>query len=254
MIVRRFNESGIQSFREYLDAARLDPELPPPQGLLQDEKLTENVGGMMRVDRRSFTNRRDAAVYLNDRLSPLDDEEVRNDAGLWTWLALFFFDEICPPVDGRRKVRNDYLYVYEPHNQRHFYRHLLFLAWRILKASPSHNRLFLDTPASSLDKITQTVFASLYITRIPCIFDVLDRLYWDCDRDRPRKGIAVGPKVAPGDLTHRLPVRIRQLEKTFDLQSLTADQLIELLGDEFRPTFKGKKVGTAELVSSAGAG
>ena len=33
---------------------------------------------------------------------------------------------------------------------------------------------------------------------------------------------------------HRFPIRIRQLEKTYDLVSLTADQLIELLGDEFR--------------------
>jgi hypothetical protein len=32
---------------------------------------------------------------------------------------------------------------------------------------------------------------------------------------------------------HRFPIRIRQLEKTYDLVSLTADQLIELLGDEF---------------------
>jgi hypothetical protein len=40
--------------------------------------------------------------------------------------------------------------------------------------------------------------------------------------------------VKPGDLVHRFPIRIRQLEKTYDLVSLTADQLIELLGDEFQ--------------------
>ena len=33
---------------------------------------------------------------------------------------------------------------------------------------------------------------------------------------------------------HRFTIRIRQLEKTYDLQSLTADQLIELLGNEFK--------------------
>ena len=31
----------------------------------------------------------------------------------------------------------------------------------------------------------------------------------------------------------RFPTRIRQLEKTYDLMSLDADQLLELLGEEF---------------------
>ena len=39
--------------------------------------------------------------------------------------------------------------------------------------------------------------------------------------------------ATPGNLSHRRPMRIRQLEKTFDLMSLNADQLLELLGDEF---------------------
>ena len=70
------------------------------------------------------------------------------------------------------------------------------------------------------------------MTRIPCIFEVYDRLYWDDGRNRPRIGIS-GSKPTPGNLSHRLPTRIRQLEKTFDLMSLNADQLLELLGDEF---------------------
>ena len=40
-------------------------------------------------------------------------------------------------------------------------------------------------------------------------------------------------KVTAGNLVHRLPNRIRQLEKTYDLHSLTADQLLSLLGEEF---------------------
>lgn len=252
MILRRFNAEGVKKFQEYLASARQDAQLSPPRELLQDESLTENVGGMIKVERRSYSKRRDAAVYLVDLLAPLDDEEVRNDAGLWTWLALFFFDEVCPPRDGKRKIRNDYLYIYQPQNQRHFYRHLLFLAWRVLKVAPTHNRLFLDLPISVFDKVSETVFRSLYITRIPCIFEALDLIYWDGDHERVRKGIVDPRKVTPGSLRHRLPVRIRQLEKTFDLQSLNADQLIELLGDEFKSFATAKNRTDGELVSAAG--
>ena len=43
----------------------------------------------------------------------------------------------------------------------------------------------------------------------------------------------IGSRERAGDLTHRLPLRVRPLEMTYDLMSLTADQLIELLGAEF---------------------
>lgn len=61
---------------------------------------------------------------------------------------------------------------------------------------------------------------------------MLHELYWDPHRRGPRKGITPS-KPRPGDLRHRLPIRIQQLEKTYDLQSVSASQLISLLGDEF---------------------
>ena len=93
--------------------------------------------------------------------------------------------------------------------------------------------MFLDTSLHQLDKFTQDVLKRLYLTRIDCIFEVLDRLYWDRKLDRPRRGANSPRKVVAGDLVHRFPTRIRQLEKTYDLLSLSADQLINLMGDEF---------------------
>lgn len=40
---------------------------------------------------------------------------------------------------------------------------------------------------------------------------------------------------------HRLPTRIKQLEMTYDLVDLTADQLLNLLGDEFKQWADGKR-------------
>jgi hypothetical protein len=96
------------------------------------------------------------------------------------------------------------------------------------------DRLYLNNSVSSLDKVTAEVMQRLYLTRIPCVFEVLDRLYWDDSRGKARPGIVDYRSVKPGDLVHRFPLRIRQLEMTYDLMSLTADQLIELLGDEFQ--------------------
>ncbi len=92
----------------------------------------------------------------------------------------------------------------------------------------------LDSSISSLDKFTSDVLKRLYFTRIPCFFEVLDRLYFNESAGCPRPGVTNFAKVSAGNFAHRLPVRIRQLEKTYDLQMLTADQMIELLGEEFK--------------------
>lgn len=238
MKLRRFTPDGIHEFREFLAKCRRDPETEIPTGLLEHRSWTEVVSPECQVVEHFFDIKGEAARYLNSSLDPLPIDTVSKDAGLWTWLSLLFFDSVCPSSSGLREVKNDYHYVFEPNNARHFYRHLLFIAWRIQQLSPQHNRLFLRSPLAKRDVVTTEVFKRLYLTRIPAIFEVLDRLYWDESKKRPRRGIA-GSAIQARDLNHRFPLRIRQLEKTYDLMSLTADQLLELLGDEF--SFARKK-------------
>ena len=234
MIVCEFNSEGMEAFGKFLAAARQNPDLPVPRHLLSDPQFSIAIDPSIVVEPRIFVDKGDAAHYLSDVLTPLADHDVAERAGLWTWLSLFYFDEICPRKKGKRSVRNDYTYIFEPKNPRHFYRHLLFISWRVLKVAPHYNRLFLRNTVFSLDKYTSEVMKRLYLTRIPAVFEVLDRIYWDENRGKARPGMTEFDKVRPGNLVHRFPIRIRQLEKTFDLQSLSPDQLIDLLGTEFQ--------------------
>ncbi|MBX7073717.1 MAG: hypothetical protein K1X71_11275 [Pirellulales bacterium] len=234
MRLRQFNQQGIEAFRRFLAECRQTPATLVPTALLEDDSMTELVRPSIEVAPRQFANKREAAEYLTALLAPLPAHEVEANAGLWTWLTLFYFEGVCPASDNRRIVKNDYRYIYEPNNTRHYYRHLLCIAWRILQIAPVYNRLFLVGPVSKLEKSTEEVMKRLFLTRIPCIFEVIDRLYWDPVTGRQRRRI-VDTKPQRGDLRHRLPAMIRQLEKTYDLQSLSADQLIELLGSEFQP-------------------
>ena len=235
MRLRTFNEAGIHAFRRFLLDARLNPARLVPNELLEDDSLSQLVAPAIEVEARHFRLRADAAEYLRSLLEPLHAHQAENDAGLWTWLTLFYFDEVCPPEDGQREVKNDYCYIFEPKNPRHYYRHRLYIAWRIIMSEPTYNKLFLNVPLPQLDKVTEEVFKRLFLTRIPCVFEVLQRLYWDKKNGRARRGIVSPQKVKAGNLYHRFPIRIQQLERTYDLVSLTADQLIDLLGDEFSP-------------------
>jgi hypothetical protein len=72
------------------------------------------------------------------------------------------------------------------------------------------------------------------MTRIRGFFDLLDLLYLDPLTGKAKRGVVDAKVIRPGDLRHRLSTRIRQLEVTHDLTNLTAEQLLNLLGDEFR--------------------
>ncbi|KAA5543064.1 hypothetical protein FYK55_12295 [Roseiconus nitratireducens] len=231
--LKSFNSSGIEAFCKFLQSQRENAEGPTRDELLEDGSLIEETGFGIDIENRTFRTRRDAANYFHDRFRSISAEQLRRDAGLWSWLSLYYFDQVCPVADGCRRIRNDYTYVYMPNQSIYYYRHLLFIAWYVRFVTPKHNRLFLDTSLHRLDKFTTEVMKRLYLTRIPCVFEVLDRLYWDTSEDGPRKGVITPNRMVAGDLMHRFPTRIRQLEKTYDLLSLTADQLIELLGKEF---------------------
>ena len=240
MIAKQFNERGLAAFRAFLAMCRENPETAVPRELLEDETLTEALPSMLDVAPQKLISKEDAATYLSQLLEPLPEQWVAQSDGLWSWLALFFFDEVCPPEKGRHHVKNDYHYIFEHKNSRHVYRHLLFVPWRVLRIAPQHNRLILSTPLKTLDQVTTEIMKRLFLTRIPCMFEVLDRLYWDEAKGTVRRGITLSRTAKPGDLRHRLPLRVRQLEKTYDLQSLEANQLIELLGNEFRQSRNGR--------------
>ena len=234
MELRRFNRKGIEHFRAALAICREAPTSDISPELLTSNELSDLVIPSIEVEPKSFVTKRDAAVYFKQLLDPIPKQELLHDSGLWSWLSVFYFDIVCPKRAGARQVRNDYTYIFEPRNSRHFYRHLLFVSYRILDIAPQHNRLMLDSSISSLDTFSAEVIKRLYLTRIPCFFELLDRLYWDESKGRARPGATNSTKGTAGNLVHRLPVRIRQLEKTYDLHSLSADQLIELLGEEFQ--------------------
>jgi hypothetical protein len=189
-------------------------------------------------EERAFATRTEAARYFSDKLEPMPEAAVSANRGLWTWLSLFYFDAVCPASAGRRTVRSTEFYVYDPSYAHRAYYHLLYVPWRVMRLAPDHSRLFLSGPVHQQNEVTREVMKRLYLLRIPCIFEVLDRLYWDERTGKPRRGIVSKERVKPGDLRNRFPVRIRQLEKTYDLVSLTADQLIELLGEEFQQAYR----------------
>ena len=233
MKLRQFNAKGIEHFRNILQECRENPHSEVERHLLEDNTLTEEIVGSAEVMQQVFKTKGEAGKYLHLILKSafLDEDNLASNVGLWSWLSLFYFDSLCPRnAQGHRKVKAVHHYIYDQ-RWNYYYRHLLFVSWKVWDITQGQHRLITATKINEIDRVTRYIMNKLSMIRIPCIFEVLDHLYWNETTNKAKKNIA-GSEVRRGDL-NRLPAVIRQLEITYDLQSLNADQLIELLGDEF---------------------
>jgi hypothetical protein len=232
MKIHRFNQQGIEAFRNELQRCRENTALRPDVSLLENETFTEIVADVD-LQPRIFQTKGEAGLFLRDMFQQcgLTNNELMSDIGLWSWLSLFYFNSVCPK--GTR-VKSDYWYIYAikgPYKW-HALIHSLFVSWRVMEYAGNYHQLISTTPIGSGNKFTEQVMKRLFLLRIPCIFETLEKIYWD-----PKEG-KIFPRIVsddvPGNICNRFPAVIQQLSLTYDMPSLTADKLIELLGDEFQ--------------------
>ena len=235
MRVRRFTDKGLDAFRVELARLREFPSAVPNEDLMSAADLTEELPGGTEPSPRVLATKREAAEYLAAALSGAGPTAVLlSDANLWAWLSWFLFDSVCPAVEGRRKVRVDANYIPEIHTAFRRYRHLLRTPYLVYEEVPAPNRILLDAPLATQGDVVEHMAGRLWVMRVSTLREAIDRLYFDNDRRAVKRGAVSGRSPASGDLRHRFFSRVVQLRLVYDIESLTVDQLLDLLGDEFR--------------------
>jgi len=107
-IVRQLAQEGIDAFRDYIDATRRGENRgPTPSHLLYGSPYSESLRQQVEIERGKFTTKYEAAVYFNRVFNNLDQEEISYNAGLWSWLSLYYLDELSQlNANGARKLKS----------------------------------------------------------------------------------------------------------------------------------------------------
>jgi len=243
-ILRRFTDQGIAEFVRRIETLRGGGQAEIDDTFVTDPKLTEPIVPEVPLERPAFKTKRDAGAYLSERTRAARAVLGDDDRGLWTWLSAWHWDAVCPVREsGKRKVLNPYHYVLGYGHAKNVKQHLIRAAIFIWDAWPT-NKLLLETPPWSLTRIVQDFTTRLFLARLRGMGELVDLLYRDPATGKQKPGAADSHVVRAGNLSNRLPARIRQLEVTHDLTDLSAEQLLNLLGEEFRqwavaPSAKG---------------
>lgn len=231
MNIRRFNSAGLEHFGRLLNDLRQTPSLAVPREWLEDDTLTDRLGTDIAVDDRHFPRRFEAAAYLYERIHGRVHEPER-DAGLWAWLTLFYFDQVCPPRSSGRRIASTDSYIPLVANKRRYYRHLLLGPFTVFAAYvdwPSSAEFVLHSPLKvATDEVYRLLVEGPLIHFAPVV-ETATTLYWDRTRRERRWG--QGAKTSGG---MRRFVRVsQQLDRTFDFGVISTQGLLSMLPREF---------------------
>ena len=84
--VAELTQEGIRQAREHLAALRAGENPPFPYLILDESPYARPITPAVYVQRRPFTNRREAGEYLSQQLALLGMARIADNAGLWSWL------------------------------------------------------------------------------------------------------------------------------------------------------------------------
>ena len=229
--LRRFTTEGMMVVGQQLDMMRAGNSVNLGE-LIDNRSLTVNVTSAGVIEDRIFSNRFECAEYLYQLLDAHSSEipNPAEDAGLWTWLAVFFREQLF--AKGVNKLGKNSRWVSSTEYNL-FYRHLLagpYYIYNAHKDNPSRALVVLCTPLAAPGDIVEQFASRQDIVRFPSLMEVTTKLFYDPSTGRPKVGAA---NKDTGGTARRFVDVLKQFDLTFDFYGMTSDQILELLPTEF---------------------
>jgi hypothetical protein len=230
--LRALTAKGTELFRDYILQVKLDPGRAVPLDQISHSPWSSEFVPHIEVGGLSATSRIEFGKYLVElfEASGVERKDLLSNPGVWSWLALLWFDSLCPiEADGSRRVRETARYVCST-DYTDYYRHLVASSWDIYYIHRDKSRLFLWTPLHTHNDFIEQLASRQNIITNCALIEVFDHLYWNPALNHPRSGAQSRGK--PGNF-RRLLSFIQQVELTYDLQAMSLDDILGLLPAEY---------------------
>lgn len=163
---------------------------------------------------------------------------------MFSWLALMFLPSLCKRNNqGSLETGKMYRYVLT-RSTSDFYRHLVACPYWLLHRYGESARIFLCQKAHIMPDVVEQVVSRPTLINSDGVIELIDRLYWDKSAGAPRDGFTSTERIEnpppgyaktspdPGTL-RALEWTLGQLQCTYDLRSMSADQIMSHLPAEF---------------------
>ena len=234
MKIRKFTPAGIEAFKQFLQSANASfsggTKMPPvPQLLLFSEDNSLETEYELPEIPKAFDSKWELGKFIDSCIPVERHEHARSDGPMFTWLSALFFDQTTN--ERTEELREERAYIANTGYQ-HFYRHLIlgpYFFYAIARDNPERSRILLYSTPDQVSEMLAQFGANRLLYSNRSLQEVLYRLYYDPKTKKMKKG--AGNKT--GGASRRFTAYLNQIGINFDLSSITSDQFIKMLPQEF---------------------
>lgn len=235
LAIRRLTPAGAVEYATLLDNIRngsittVDYEVhirPIAQGTRTSQALPGSPA-FVDSDRR-FATRFELAMYLHPIVCATGVAEPLLESGMWEWLSLIWIDQLARSKSGALEVGEKARYLVL--EQRKRYRHLVLGPYEVYyhnRDNPQDAFCLLYTRPALPGELVGQLGAKLKVVQARAVVSAATKLYMSGTRHR-KGAMSKGRGSA-----RRFNAVIEQLDRTFDLQSMSPTDFLQLLPTEF---------------------
>ena len=229
MKLRKLNYKGIEQFREYINDLRGGIEQNVPLHLLDGDEFSEDIEFDVELPTNEFKSRYEMGICLVDLFKDQNITPYIGDVGFWTWLALYWFDQLCPVKAGKPNPSMAYNYVLSK-DFRHRPRHSVYMTWQLVSRYGANAAFMLCKDMSTRGEITEQMMARQENLSSEGVMKLANDLYYDAETGLFKRGAAARKSAG---CVARYIAWLDQIKMTYDVFSISADDLKSLLPAEF---------------------
>ena len=230
MKLRKLTSPGIEKFSEYIKSFALNSPLDYPEYLLENDAYSAEMANI-EISPRLFKSRFEAGEYLYNTLSSIKSDTEIEDQGLWCWLSLYYFKQLCPKYKNRKLPSIEKIIPKLTDFQK-YYRHLLYGPYKIFqfhKGAPENAMPLLCGEIFKFSELAEQIASRQELVTNKSLMSAIYNLYYDESTLKLKRGSGGKGKGTP----RRLASIIEQFSLTWDLYSMSPKDILSLLPKEF---------------------
>lgn len=234
--IRRLNERGIEVFGMHIHELSQGNKLDTPIHILTDDRYSEAIEYELNVEQRDFDTRYEMGGYLVEVLSEVNIQKLLGEQGIWSWLALYWFDQLCPAAaSGSRKPSKSYNYILST-NYNHRPRHAVYMTWLLVERYGEDSLFMLSKKLHERGELIEQLTARQYLIGCPGVISAASTLYFDPKKSTFKRGST--SQKRKGNM-RRFISYLQQLDLTYDLGTISGDSLVGMLPGEYSSFIEG---------------
>ena len=222
--LQKLTEKGMEKLKDDLEKIRIENSINPTIDIKKYE--TEQIEGIV-VDKYKFENKLSVGKYFLH----IFPENFQPDKKTWNWLAVFYYKQL---LNDQKKIGELQRLFISENSQDYHYRHLLQAPYNICKV---YKKNLNDLKFLLLDEVNKSgelyrrIVENSEIRKNLEFMKVARQFFYDENTKLLKKNISIKESI------ERLIKVWRQYERSFDMYSMSSEQIINKLlskHDEFR--------------------